>query len=194
MVAPMPPDEDFLRLMQAWQAGSADAIAELFVRYSDAIRLAVRRRLHDRLRSKFDSLDFVQDVWASVVALPVERYEFHSPEALVGFLMRVATNKVIEVSHRQFRRQRRDIAREEFLPAGSDEGHAALFDQAPTPSQCVMGEERWAKILREFPEGYRAILARLRDGYSHEEIAQMSGVCVRTVERIIHRLKQLCDS
>jgi RNA polymerase sigma-70 factor (ECF subfamily) len=175
-------DHEFDRLMQEWQAGSPDAIATLFSRYSQHIRKAVRRRLNDRLRPQFDSLDFVQDVWASVVALPPERYQFRTPDALLGFLARVASNKVI------------DVTREQRLATRPDWTKVAVLDPGPTPSQWMIGEEEWARIVGQFRPGHQAVLARLRDGYSQQEIAGMTGIHLRTVERIVRRLRELCVS
>ena len=53
----MPPDEsDFDRLIRAWREGQTGALGELFSRYSDRIRSAVRRRLPDKLRAQYDSM------------------------------------------------------------------------------------------------------------------------------------------
>ncbi len=187
------PEPDLACLIREWQAGSPDALAELFARYSDHIRLVVRRRLHERLRPQFDSLDFVQDVWASVAALPPGRCEFASPDALLGFLVRVASNKVCDATRHRFR-QRRDVTREEPLGQTPADHDAAAVDRGPTPSQWLIGQEQWERIVGQFQPGHRAILARLREGYTHEEIARMAGVSVRTVERIVHRLRDLCES
>jgi RNA polymerase sigma-70 factor (ECF subfamily) len=187
-------DQEFDRLMQQWQAGSPDAIATLFSRYSQHIRKAVRRRLNERLRPQFDSLDFVQDVWASVVALPPERHQFRTPDALLGFLARVASNKVIDVTRQRFHTHARDVNREQRLPDRPDNSKVAVQDPHPTPSQCMIGEEEWARIVGQFLPGHQAVLARLRDGYSQQEIAGMTGIHLRTVERIIRRLRELCES
>ena len=56
---------DFPSLMQQISMGSEDAAWELVERYGELIRRAVRRVLNKKLRSKFDSLDFVQLVWSS---------------------------------------------------------------------------------------------------------------------------------
>jgi RNA polymerase sigma factor (sigma-70 family) len=184
---------DFDRLIRAWRAGETAALGELFARYSDYIRIVVRSRLHDKLRPQYDSLDFVQDVWASVVALPADRYRFDRPADLVGFLTKVASNKVIEVTRQRFKTRRRDVNREEPLPAVPDNCDAALVDRRPSASRWVIGREQWERLVGQFKPGQRAILERLRDGYTHEEIAAMAGVCVRSVERIVHRLRELSE-
>lgn len=187
-------DQEFDRLMREWHAGSPDAIATLFSRYSQHIRKAVRRRLHDRLRPQFDSLDFVQDVWASVVALPPGGHRFQTPDALLGFLTRVASNKVIDVTRQRFHTEAHDVTREEPLPLVPDTCDVAVLDPRPTPSQRMMGEEEWDRLVGRFRPGHQAVLARLREGYSQQEIAAMTGIHLRTVERIVRRLRELCQS
>ena len=58
-------NDDFRRLMQRVRDGSEEAVWDLVSVYGEAIRRAVRRVLNRNLRSKFDSLDFVQLVWKS---------------------------------------------------------------------------------------------------------------------------------
>src|SRR5438445_4058176 len=88
---------EFGRLLGGLRSGDPGAADELYRRYGGFIRAAVRRQLHDRLRTRFDSLDFVQDVWVSLLAVPADRYTFDSPQALLVFLNRVAYRKVVDV-------------------------------------------------------------------------------------------------
>lgn len=178
--------DEFDRLVREWQAGHPAALEELIGRYSGYVRLAVRRRLNDRLRAEYDSLDFVQDVWASVVALPAGRCDFATPAALVQFLTRVASNKVIDVTRRRLDGRQENARREVELPAGES---PAVADRGPSPSQWAAGNEAWDRLMAGVPAGHREVLRRLRDGWTHEEIARQTGVGVRTVERIVRRLK-----
>src|SRR5262249_7566398 len=47
------------------RAGDEEAARELLQRYEAKVRLVVRRQLPKLLRSRFDSLDFLQSVWGS---------------------------------------------------------------------------------------------------------------------------------
>lgn len=185
-------DEDFLRLLADWRAGSADAAGDLLGRYSERVRKAVRARLHRRLRVEYDSLDFVQDVWASLAALPLERVTFQDPDALIGFLVRVAEFKVIEATRKRLNTRKRDIRREESLRQNSDDTDAAVCSHEPSPSQLAIGEESWNQMLAALPEGHRIVLHYLREGVTHEQIAQMTGISLRSVERVVQRLKVTC--
>ena len=55
--------EDFgMPWMERVRSGSEEAAREMFDRYSGHIALVVRRRLDQRMRSQYDSLDFLQAV------------------------------------------------------------------------------------------------------------------------------------
>jgi RNA polymerase sigma factor (sigma-70 family) len=181
---------EFTQILARLRAGDLAAAEALYRAYGPFLRVAVRRRLHPRLRARFDSLDFVQDVWASFLTLPADRYAFDTPQALLAFLNRVAHNKVTEVFRQRFGTQKDDVTRED--PDGT---RAAARDQlpspGPTPSQWAVAGEAWERLLSRVPPGYWPILERLREGYTHEDIARMTNVSIATVNRIVRRLKDL---
>ena len=188
---------EFTRLMDRLQAGDPAAVAELYERYGGVVREAVRRRLPDRLRKEYDSLDFAQDVWASFCRLPRGRYQFPSPTAFGQFLTRVAYNKVIDICRQRFQSQARDINREQqvvrperggYLPAVS-----LAVSREPSPSQLMMADERWEAIAAALPPHYVAVVERIREGYTHQEIAGMVGITDRTVRRIVAQVHRLCE-
>src|SRR5262245_40754352 len=103
--------QKFRTLLREAQAGSEDAARELYDTYVQYIRKCVRHRLWRRLRSKFDSQDFVQQVWLSFFrdgSLP----DFQTPAELLAYFKSMAENKVtFEARHRQM--QRRAVRLEE---------------------------------------------------------------------------------
>jgi DNA-directed RNA polymerase specialized sigma24 family protein len=181
--------QEFRELLAGLRKGDPTAATELCRRYEPFIRAAVRRQLHYRLRALFDSLDFVQDVWASFLATPPDRYAFDSPQALLGFLKRVAHNKVVEVFRHRFETQKDDVTRE--VAAGDLPGGKEFPSPSPTPSQWVIAEERWEQLLGHFAVGHRVILERLREGHNNEDIARMANVSLSTVNRVVRRLRDL---
>jgi RNA polymerase sigma-70 factor (ECF subfamily) len=181
---------EFAQLLSRLRAGDPSATALLCERYGPFIRAAVRRQLHPRLRARFDSLDFVQDVWASFLAIPTDRYTFDTPQSLLAFLNRVAYNKVVEVVRQRFETQKADINREVSVDQ-REGGGDRLASSVATPSQWAVAGEEWERLLNRFPVGHRVIILRLREGYSHEDIASMSKVSLSTVNRVVRRLKAL---
>lgn len=179
----------FAELVGGLRSGDPASVEALCRRYAPYIRAAVRRQLHPRLRTRFDSLDFVQDVWASFLAIPAERYAFDTPQALHAFLVQMASNRVIEVFRQRFQTQKNDIARE--VAANDDSGRDQLASRHPTPSQCAIAVEAWDQLRGRFPEGQRMILEWLRQGHTNEDAARLAGVSLSTVNRIVRRLKGL---
>src|SRR4051794_15485658 len=70
------------------QAGDEEAARELLARYEAEVRLVVRRQLPRLLRSRFDSLDFLQSVWGSFFhrVRTTGPAEFEDSRHLVAFL------------------------------------------------------------------------------------------------------------
>ncbi|MDY3559472.1 ECF-type sigma factor [Gemmata sp. JC673] len=181
----MDPTRDIGALLAAFRAGEPWAAEELYARFGPTIRANVRRRLPPQLRSRFDSVDFVQDVWASFLIAPSEGRAFTSPQALASFLARVAHNKVVEMSRQQLGTQKYDRSRE--VPAAGAEPP----DRAPSPSQVVIADERWERLLQNFSGRQRVVAERLRDGYGLDDIVRLTDVSLSTVNRIVRRLKDL---
>jgi RNA polymerase sigma factor (sigma-70 family) len=183
----------FDQLMERVSAGDPEAGRELFERYGDHVRRAVRKRLQQRLRRRYDSCDFTQSVWASFFQLPAERCLFPTPESLVAFLSRMASNKVMEATRRRIGTVNRDMEREQSLDAphpeqGGNVGEA-VHARVATPSQYVIADERWQRIIRGLPPGHRRILELLRDGHSHVEIAETLGVHRKVIQRLLEHLQ-----
>src|SRR6516165_7459551 len=89
-------DQEFHALMQEVVAGSAEAAQELFRDYGPYLLHAIRRRMSKRIRSKFDSMDLAQDVWASFFAESPAKRSFDSPQQFIAFLAKLARNKVLD--------------------------------------------------------------------------------------------------
>lgn len=180
----------FAALMDRVRAGSEEAAWELIERYGDQIQRFVRRLLHMRLRSQFDSTDFVQLVWLSFFRDPEKIRSFSSPEELAAYLIVVARNKVIDETRRCLSTKKKNVRR---VRAYDDEhnGIAAIADRGPTPSAIVVARERWERIIKGQPAHYQE-LARLRFmGVSNDEIAHKLGINERTVRKILNHLLQL---
>jgi len=162
-------------------------MAEAYRRFVPLLEVAVRRKLHQEMRSRFDTLDFVQDVWASFLAAPADEDRFSSSEALIAFLCQIARNKVTTVARKRFMSEK-DSVNAEIHPT---EAGNRLYARTPTPSQWVMESEEFENILSQFPIGHQAIVRRLREGYTNEDIAELTKVSLSTVNRVVKRLKEL---
>jgi RNA polymerase sigma factor (sigma-70 family) len=181
-------EEDFQALMQRVLAGSDEAARELFDGYAPYLLRAIRRKLSRRIRCKFDSHDFAQDVWASFFAETSNKRVFETREDLVAFLTTLAQNKVIDAVRQRTQTQKHDVNREQSLDDSRRFDKDQLAGNQATPSQIVMSQEEWRDFLDKQPPVYQRIFILLRAGKTQVEIAQELGMYPRTVNRIVGRL------
>ena len=110
----MPDDDEFAELLRRAKAGENAAIRDFLARFEQEVRTMVRSRLPKKLRSQYDSADFVQSVWQSFF-VDADSREFDNVEHLRGFLFGMVRNKVPEQHRRLTRTEKYDLAREERL-------------------------------------------------------------------------------
>jgi RNA polymerase sigma-70 factor (ECF subfamily) len=178
---------EFQRLMRAVQDGSESAARELVERYGDHVLRVVRGKLHRGLRSRFDSIDFRQDVWASFFALPAPEARFRSPEDLATFLAAMANHKVADAFRDQMQRQKRALARETSL---TEMGSSAIPQRGQaTPSQQMVAQERWREILRRKRPLVQKMLRMLRRGCSYDEVSAETGLHLKEIPRFVRAIR-----
>ncbi|HID75974.1 MAG TPA: sigma-70 family RNA polymerase sigma factor [Planctomycetaceae bacterium] len=182
------PKDEFRTLLEQAQAGSREATCELIERYGPHIVRAVRRKLDRALRSKFDSIDFVQAVWASFFTASRRLTDFHTPQDLIAYLVAMARNKVISEIRRRLMRPSHNVNREYSLDSSRWAGGARLPDGGPSPSAVAVASELRARLLDGRPVLHQRIIQLRLDGYSTKQIARMLGIHQRTVQRVIARL------
>lgn len=180
-------DDEFQALMQEVLTGSEAAAQRLFRDYEPYLLMVIRRRLSKQIRSKFDSLDFAQDVWASFFNEMTRKRSFASPDELVAFLTTVAHNKVVDAVRQRMMTQKHNVNLEQSIDDSTRFDKDNLPGDQPTPSQILMSQEEWKEFLRKQPLVYRRIFVLLREGKSPAEIAQELGIHQRTVDRVISR-------
>jgi RNA polymerase sigma-70 factor (ECF subfamily) len=180
---------EFARLMQRFHDGSEEAARELLDDYGPHIRRVVRRKLNQKLRSKFDSTDFVQDVWASFLADRSHRPVFDNPQALAVFLGNIAYNKVVQAFRQRVLATKYNVDLEQSLET-TEGGTGELIARQPTPSQAAAANEAWDNLLKRQVPRNRKILELLRQGNTHQEIALELGLNEKTVRRLVRRISQ----
>ena len=91
-------DVDHLdKLIERLNDGDVAAAERAFLAYEPYLRMAMRRQLTGPLRSKLDSMDIVQSVWADVLCgFRDAGWRFNDPSHLRAFLMRVVRNRLID--------------------------------------------------------------------------------------------------
>ena len=157
--------EQLRRFLERIRAGDEEAARELLGRYEAEVRLVVRRQLPRLMRSRFDSLDFLQSVWGSFfrrVRGGRGPADFEDSRHLVAFLARAAKNKVID-EYRRAGSQKQDMHREEPLWV---DGHR--------PRE-LAGHRRLAQRGRPGPRGARPISRPVARGPPRDRRAEGPG-------------------
>ena len=173
--------------------GDEDAARELLRRYEAEVRLVVRRQLPRLLRSRFDSLDFLQSVWGSFFRRMRDApTDFEDSRHLVAFLSSAAKNKVIE-EYRRAASRKQDMHREE--PLWTEGRHPQeLADHVDSPIEIAEANEVFDRLKNLLPEARQSILKLKADGLSSKEIGDQLGISERTVQRVLEDLRRRVES
>jgi RNA polymerase sigma-70 factor (ECF subfamily) len=181
---------DFLKRIQQGDEGAA---RELLQRFEPEVRLVVRRQLPRLLRSRFDSLDFLQSVWGSFFRRMRDApTDFEDSRHLVAFLARAAKNKVID-EYRRAASLKQDMHREEPL-WGDGRRPKDVADPIDSPSELAQAREVFGRLREHLPEDRRAILELKADGLSSKDIGDRLGISERTVQRVLEDLRRRMES
>jgi RNA polymerase sigma factor (sigma-70 family) len=170
-------------LIDRLNEGDITAAERAFLAYEPYLRMAVRRRLSGPLRSKLDSMDIVQSVWAEVLSgFRDAGWRFTDRTHLRAFLVKVARNRLIDrrrQHHRAIERERAlaDTAPAEMPPA-----------EGPRPSEIAQGNELWKRMLDQCAPDHREILILKRQGLLLAEIAARTGLHEGSIRRILYDL------
>jgi RNA polymerase sigma factor (sigma-70 family) len=170
-------------LIDRLNKGDPSAAERAFVAYEPYLRMAVRRRLTGPLRTKLDSMDIVQSVWANVLAgLGDAGWRFADRSHFRAFLVRVACNRLID----RRRRHHRAIEKEQALAVMAPEELPSAKE--PRPSEIAQGHELWKSMLEQCSPPHREILILKRQGLLLTEIAARTGLHEGSIRRILYDL------
>lgn len=175
--------EPLEELLTQLSSGDMVAAGQLFLAFEPYLRKAVRRHFPPNLRSKLDSVDILQSVWADVLGgFRKAGWRFADVDHLRGFLFVATRNRLID----RIRQNQKALDREEPL---ADETQGVLpASGQPRPSQEVVAEELWERILAASSPEHRPVLELRRTGHSLGEIAQRTGLHPDSVRRILRVL------
>ena len=153
------------------QQGDVDAFEVIYRRSAPAIFRLCRRMLGD----EHEARDLVQDTF---VRAWERLLSYRGQSSLDTWLHRVAVNVVLT----HLRSTKRDAAR---LIDGDDELFGAR--SADAPDDASMDIET---ALARLPAGARTVFALHVEGYSHDEIAQMTGIAAGTARAQLWRARR----
>lgn len=180
--------DEFTDLMARARSGDPEAIRDFVDRFEREVRAMVRGRLPRRLRSRFDSADFVQAVWKSFFSDLTDRPQaFADADHLRCFLAGVVRNKVHEQYRRLTRTEKYDLAREEhlYIRRGGREVVREVVSADPSPSATLQAADRLEQLTAGCTRREIDVLTMRLSGLTLAEIARREGIDERSVRRIL---------
>jgi len=185
-------EREFKELLAEIAAGSETAARKFLDDYGGYVITVIRRRLHQRLRSKFDSQDFLQDVWASFFRAPPGPEVFTDIRDLLRYLARLAVIKVHDTARKRLVCERHNVNRERSLDGSAKAVVEIMPGSDPTPSEAFVVNHDFETGKEGLP--FRMTVRLMRLGYNQEEIAAFLKVSVRQVQRYVRILRQRASS
>lgn len=160
--------------------------------HRDYLRLLARFGLDPRLQSKLDPSDIVQQ---TLLEAHRDRAAFRGTRDEVRAWLRQILARNLANALRDFRREKRDLAREQALEALVDASSARveawLAADGSSPGAALERQEeatRLARALEALPEAQREVVVlRHLHGWSLHDIALHVGRSTTAVAGLIHR-------
>ncbi len=188
-------NERLQKLIEQVRQGDREAFDQLLAEFSEEILIMVRYRMPRLLRSKLDSMDFVQSVLKSLFLDGPEQFE--SLRQITRYVEAMVTNKINE-SHRQFTRiQKYNVRRETGLYVHHGDGREEprdLTSSSPTPLDQLQADEAWATLTEGLKENEVEVLRLRREGLTYPEIKQRLGIPDRSARRLIKRIEDRAET
>jgi len=159
-------------------AGEMDAFAALYELHGARVYALCLRLTGDEARAAELTQDVFVRAWE---ALP----RFRGESAFGSWLHRIAVNASL-MTRRTDRRREARVALADDLDAG---GVAPAGSVAPPDVESAVDLER---AIRRLPAGARtAFVLHEIEGFSHEEIARLTGTATGTIRAQLHRARKL---
>lgn len=170
-------------LLDQLRDGDDAAAEQLFRMYEPYLRHVVRRQLPRQLRSKFDSRDVVQSVWAHVLqGFRDAGWRFADAAQLRAFLATVTRHRVTD------RVRHFHVALEHERSLADADAANPLASAQPRPSEIARADDLWERMLALCPPKHHELLRLKRQGLRLTEIAARTGLHEGSVRRVLRKL------
>ena len=182
-------DQEFQLLMLKTRQGDHDAAQKLVELYEPEIRRVARMRMTDpKLRRIVDSMDICQSVFGNFFRNAVTGdLELNTPNQLLGLLVTMTRNRVVDEHRRQTRKKRN--AGETPLVAESQ----MLVEDSPGPKTAFELKDLLTQVRAKFTAEELKIADYRNSGLTWDEISvelgESSEVLRKRLERAIDRVR-----
>jgi DNA-directed RNA polymerase specialized sigma24 family protein len=195
-------DDGVTLWLRQLEAGDQEAARLLWQRYYRELVELARARLGQTPRRIADE----EDVALSVLRCLCEGAAGGKFAAVVNrqelwqLLATITVRKVID-QQRLLKKQKRGGGRvrgDSVLEANDGDGWGAGFDQilgdAATPEVLAVAVEEYQRLMRVLDDDRLRTIAQYKlEGHRNEEIAERLGLACRSIERKLHRIRQVWE-
>lgn len=170
------------------QSGDQAAWDTLIALSYERIRRVVSRRLDPPMRSLYDSTDFANDVFKSLVAKS-HRFDFATYDELFSHLAKAAKQKVIDEYRKQHTQKRNLRASTRFETLrGEDGGGYEPIASDPTPSQVAQARDVENQLFAGQNADEVEAIKMKAVGFSNEQIAERLQQHPRKIQRFFKKV------
>lgn len=178
--------DPLLQLLTRFQSGESEAASHLFDFFNDHVMRVVHRRLSPSVRTRVDTEDLSQSVWATLWKNRERFQGLDNSDAAMAFIVTIAKRKVAYAMRKHVGSQKRSTQAEK-----NDESLIGVAQERllASPSQALQAKELMEKLMDGESERCCKIIAHRMEGLTIEQVAEIVGVDERTVRRTLKRLE-----
>ena len=187
---------DAVELLANVKAGDQPAASDLFHRFASRLVVLARRRLDSDLQRKIDPEDVVQSVFGSFFRRHrADQIDVQNWESLWSLLAVITVHKC---GHhiRYYRAAKRNARQEQDCVRFTEDSavHWEAVASDPGPPHIAMLNEAMTELMQSLDWRDRQILTLTLQGYSAEEVSSQINRSMRTVRRVLDRIRSNLES
>jgi len=180
-------------LVNEFQDGSESAAKALFDKHCEKLLRLAKRRIGQRMSSRFDPEDVVQSAFRTFFTrVKNDEFAFEQEDDLFKLLVRLTVRKTLR-RIQYHRADKRNPEAEMGHQSDGSEVFSKVASEEPTAEVEVALLDEFERFVGQLPQLDRQVLELKVQGYSTVEIADRLGTYDRKVRRIIERLEEMSD-
>ena len=185
------PGSDDRDLVSNYQAGSESAARDLFDKYCERWMKLAKRRIGQRMASRFDPEDVIQSAFRTFFTrVKNDEFTFEAEDDLFKLLVRLTVRKTLRrIEHHSA--AKRNPNSEAAQRTDDVEPFSLIASRAVTPDMEVALIDEFQLFIGDLPELDRKVIELKIQGYTTVEIAEKVGSYERKVRRVLERIEKL---
>ena len=178
-------------LVSDFQAGSESAARDLFDKYCERLMKLAKRRIGQRMASRFDPEDVIQSAFRTFFTrVKNDEFTFEAEDDLFKLLVRLTVRKTLRrIEHHSAAKRNPNL--EAAQRTDDVEPFSLLAGQHVTPDMEVALIDEFQNFIGDLPELDRQVIELKIQGYTTVEIAEKVGSYERKVRRVLERIEKM---